>query len=139
MALAAQPEERDGRVGGEEPEVEGGLVEVGPLKVGRVQVEVGIAAGEGGVVKREAKDLWARSAAKSVADVRARAANQLSMVFEDLLRSAQEEEKRAQRRMKKYIERFQDLLDDSFYRSSDIGMSWEDAVKKLSGRSAYVN
>lgn len=48
-ALAAQPEERDGRVGGKEPEVEGGLVEVGPLEVGRVQVEVGIAAGEGGV------------------------------------------------------------------------------------------
>ena len=35
-ALAAQPEERDGRVGGKEPEVEGGLVEVGPLEVGRV-------------------------------------------------------------------------------------------------------
>lgn len=48
-ALAAQPEEGDSRVGGKEPEVEGGLVEVGPLEVGRVQVEVGIAAGEGGL------------------------------------------------------------------------------------------
>ena len=129
---AKDKEDKEGKEGKEGTEGKEGK------KGGETKEGAAGAAGEGGVVKREAKDLWARSAAKSVADVRARAANQLSMVFEDLLRSAQEEEKRAQRRMKKYIERFQDLLDDSFYRSSDIGMSWEDAVKKLSGRSAYV-
>ena len=53
------------------------------------------------------------------------------------MHDAAEEHKEEQRRMVRKMERFSQLLEEYYYRSDHVGVSWSEAKKSLSKHSAY--
>jgi hypothetical protein len=64
-------------------------------------------------------------------------ASHAALAFDDMLALAIEDHEEEQRSRRKAEARFTDLLDELFYKTEHLAMSWDEAKKKLQRRSAY--
>jgi pre-mRNA-processing factor 40 len=62
---------------------------------------------------------------------------QLRLIYEDLYDLARVEYEEEQRKLRRREERYIELMQDYFYRSDHVGLSWDDAKRYLERHSAY--